>query len=90
MPPDGQPNPSGAFSTSEKPKVIINGPDFVPDGDVQFSGLAPGFVGLWQINVKVPLNVPPADVIVVVSFHGQFSNQDANGIRRMTTIRTAP
>ena len=90
MPPDGQANPSGAFTTSEKPKVIINGPDFVPDGDVQFSGLAPGFVGLWQINVKVPLNVPPADVIVVVSFHGQFSNQDANGIRRMTTIRTAP
>jgi uncharacterized protein (TIGR03437 family) len=89
QPPDGQPNPSGANSTSEKPKVIINS-GFVPDEDVQYSGLAPGFVGLWQINVKVPANVPPGDVIVAVTFHGLASNQDANGLRRVTTIRVTP
>jgi uncharacterized protein (TIGR03437 family) len=90
LPPDGQANPSGAHSTSEKPKVIINGPDFVPDTDIQYSGLAPNYVGLWQINVKVPLNVPPSDVVVGLTFHGLLSNVDANGIRRVTTIRVAP
>jgi uncharacterized protein (TIGR03437 family) len=90
LPPDGEPNPPGPHPTSQKPKVLINGPDFVPDADVQYSGLAPGFVGLWQINVKIPLNVPPADVPVVITFQGLSSSLDANGIRRSTTIRTTP
>jgi uncharacterized protein (TIGR03437 family) len=89
LPPDGQPNPSGAFSTDQKPKVFIND-NFVPDSDVQYSGLAPGFVGLWQINVKIPANVPPADVPVFVTYLGLGSSLDPNGIRRNTTIRTAP
>jgi uncharacterized protein (TIGR03437 family) len=88
MPPDGQ-IAHGVIHTSQKPKVFINS-DFVPDADVQFSGLAPGYVGLWQINVKIPANVPPGDVIVYVSYDGINSILDPNGIRRVTTIRTAP
>jgi len=89
LPPDGQANPSGPHSTDQKPKVFIND-NFVPDADVQYSGLAPGFVGLWQINVKIPANVPPADVPVFVTYQSLSSSLDPNGIRRMTTIRTAP
>ncbi len=88
IPPDGQ-VAQGLIRTSQKPKVFINS-DFVPDADVQFSGLAPGYVGLWQINVKVPANVPPGDVIVYVTYDGINSILDPNGIRRTTTIRTAP
>jgi uncharacterized protein (TIGR03437 family) len=89
LPPDGQANPDGPHSTSQKPKVFIND-NFVPDADVQYSGLAPGYVGLWQINVKVPANVPPLDVPVYVQYQNLISSQDQNGITRRTTIRTTP
>ena len=89
LPADGEGNPSGPHSTDQKPKVFFND-NFVPDADVQYSGLAPGYVGLWQINVKVPANVPPLDVPVFVTFQGLSSLTDANGIRRNTTIRTTP
>ena len=68
MPPDGQ-GAQGIVATPETPQVFINS-GFVPPGDVQFSGLAPGFAGLWQINVKVPSDAPPADVIVFLDLRG--------------------
>jgi len=34
-------------------------------GAVQFSGLAPGFVGLWQINVQIPSNAPTGNAVSV-------------------------
>lgn len=90
MPPDGQLTPTdGLLTTPLKPKVFINA-DFVPDADVQFSGLAPGLVGVWQINVKVPLNVPPGDVPVYIDYQGINSVLDPNGVRRTTTIRVTP
>ena len=88
MPGDGM-AAQGVISTPQRPQVFVNS-GFVPDSDVQFSGLAPGFVGLWQINVKVPANVPPGDVIVYVTYDGINSILDPNGIRRVTTIRTTP
>jgi uncharacterized protein (TIGR03437 family) len=90
MPPDGQPAPKSPLLTTDPAlKVFINS-DFVPQGDIEFSGLAPGFVGLWQINVKVPANVPPGDVPVFVDLDGINSVLDPNGIRRVTTIRVTP
>lgn len=88
MPPDGEP-PSGIVETPETPQVFINS-GFVPPGDVQFSGLAPGFAGVWQINVKVPSDVPPADVNVFIIYGGVNSILNPNGIRRTTTVRTIP
>jgi uncharacterized protein (TIGR03437 family) len=88
MPVDGRPA-QGIVATAEPPQVFINS-GFVSAGDVQFSGLAPGFAGLWQINVKVPSDVPPADVVVFLIYHGVNSILDPNGIRRTTTIRTSP
>jgi uncharacterized protein (TIGR03437 family) len=88
MPADGYPA-QGIIETSGTPQVFINS-DFVPASDVLYSGLAPGFEGLWQINVKIPGNVPPGDVIVFVEYGEINSILDPNGIRRTTTIRTTP
>ena len=88
MPPDGAPA-QGTIATPQNPQVFINA-GFVPDGDIEFSGLAPGFIGLWQINVKVPADVPPGDVVVYITYDGINSILDPNGIRRTTTIRTTP
>ena len=39
-------------------------------GEVQYGGLAPGFVGLYQINVKVPAGIPLGDALVVLTVDG--------------------
>ena len=44
---------------------------------VQFSGLAPGEIGVYQINVTVPANIPPGTQQVVVSIGGQTSPASA-------------
>jgi uncharacterized protein (TIGR03437 family) len=41
-------------TTSQPSMCVAVGSAF---GDVQFSGLAPGFIGLWQINLKIPQGV---------------------------------
>jgi len=45
------------------------------DGEVSFAGLAPGFAGLYQLNVRIPPGTAPAsDVPVVVNVAGVSSN----------------
>ena len=43
-------------------------------GEIQFSGMAPGYVGLWQINVKIPADAPSGNVPVRVLMNGTPSN----------------
>jgi uncharacterized protein (TIGR03437 family) len=76
-PADGVPAPSDRLiSTPSRPRVIIN----TTDAEVQFSGLAPGFVGVWQLNVRVPESVPPGNSIVVAILHqGIPSNSNRGG-----------
>ena len=33
---------------------------------VQFAGLAPGFVGLYQVNVEIPASVTPGSEVPLV------------------------
>jgi uncharacterized protein (TIGR03437 family) len=87
-PPDGAPA-QGPVKTGSKPSVFIN-TGFIPESDVLYSGLAPGLVGVWQINARVPKNAPPGNVPVVIVFEGINSNLDQFGDRRLPTIATAP
>src|ERR1035438_3069446 len=41
---------SGQVTTASQPVVYIG----ATQGAVQYSGLAPGYPGLWQINVQIP------------------------------------
>jgi uncharacterized protein (TIGR03437 family) len=62
-PPDGQ-GASGAVNTPVHPTVIMNSVQ-LPDSMILYSGLAPGFPGLWQLNLMVPSTVPPASNIEI-------------------------
>jgi len=68
---DGQPKSNAPLAITKTPDVTIGG---VPAA-VSFSGLAPGAVGLYQINVQVPDGAPFGDAVpVVVSLDGATSN----------------
>jgi uncharacterized protein (TIGR03437 family) len=68
----GGPSPSNPLAhTNVTPTVKIGG----IDSQVIFSGLAPGFVGLNQVNVQVPDGVTPGDAVtMVLSIAGATSN----------------
>ena len=57
-------------TTVAMPTVTIAG---MP-ATVAYSGLAPGFVGLNQINVQIPPGLPSGNQTVVVKVDNQISN----------------
>ena len=67
----GTPAPSNPpAETLKTPIVSIGG----LSSQVSFSGLAPGFVGVYQLNVQVPLSVAAGNQTVQISGDGVFSN----------------
>ncbi len=79
--PTGQPAPaSPLLHTTESPLVTIG--EF--PAEVSFSGLAPGLVGVYQINVKVPeaMSAGP-DTLLTISVAGQTSTAVALPTREL-------
>jgi uncharacterized protein (TIGR03437 family) len=69
-PPDGN-IPGKAVPTSQNPMVIM-GFGTVPDSNIQYSGLSPGLVGVWQLNIVIPdtvITTPtnPTQLILIVN-----------------------
>jgi uncharacterized protein (TIGR03437 family) len=56
--------------TATTPTVMIGG----AAASVSFSGLAPGFVGLYQVNAQVPMTVTPGSAVPVVIMAGNTSS----------------
>jgi uncharacterized protein (TIGR03437 family) len=51
-------------------------------GGVRYSGLTPGFVGLWQINVTIPQGTPSGSAVPVrVVINGTPSNTVTVAVR---------
>lgn len=44
---------------------------------VDFAGMAPGFVGLYQINARVPAGIPAGEATVAISVDGILSTGSA-------------
>jgi len=73
-PPDGQ-AATGPEPAPRAPTVLID-PFVITGSDIQYSGLTPGNVGLWQINVKIPsaaITLPTAPTYVIVQQASVFS-----------------
>ncbi len=58
-PPDGE-VATGAIETAARPRVFVNtqAAGGLVECTVTYSGLAPGLVGVWQVNATVPATTP--------------------------------
>jgi uncharacterized protein (TIGR03437 family) len=72
QPPTGSPAPGSPLAeTTTKPTVLIGG----APASVQFSGLAPGMVGTYQVNAIVPFGLATGGTVpVTISIGGITSN----------------
>ncbi len=70
--------PSGHAAPSQEPLArVVNMPTVTVDGQnaaVSYAGLAPGFVGLYQIDFQVPANARTGSLPLVVSQGGVAGN----------------
>ena len=58
----GAPSPSNPLAaTNATPTVTVGG----LSANVTFSGLAPGYVGLYQVNIQIPQGVPSGNAVPV-------------------------
>jgi uncharacterized protein (TIGR03437 family) len=71
------PVPDGAAAPSSPPAMTVNPVNVTIGGQpapVLFSGLAPGFAGLYQVNVTVPLGITAAPNVPVILYVGTASS----------------
>ena len=62
---------AGLEETLATPQVLID----AQPAEVLFSGLAPGFPGLYQVNVRLPTGLAPGPHKLVVELNGRRSNE---------------
>jgi uncharacterized protein (TIGR03437 family) len=77
---DGAASPSSPLAATVTPAVTFGG-GFAGSpllGQVLFSGLTPGFVGLYQINVIVPDGTPIGDAIGLILQVEGFTSNNVN------------
>jgi uncharacterized protein (TIGR03437 family) len=75
-PPDGTP-PSGAVPASPNPQVLIgSAKTFLPDANIQYSGLSPFLVGVWQLNLQIPLDATTGGAVPVKIFMNSIPSID--------------
>ena len=76
--PDGSPAPAAPLSMLEGTTLATIGGQ---PAEVTFAGLSPGFVGLAQINVRIPLGLSPGDQPAFIVINGVPSNAGLVSVR---------
>ncbi len=72
--PSGDPGPAGPLATVTTPVMVTIGGQ---PATVSFAGLAPRFVGVYQVNAQVPAGITPGDIVPVVLTQGGFQSNTA-------------
>jgi len=91
--PDGAAGPTDPLSETVRPVDVYFGVDANNEplgGDVLFSGAAPNFVGLYQVNVTIPESVvtgPPVPVLVRTP---NMTTPDGSGLTDLVEIPVEP
>ena len=84
-PPDGEPA-TGPVPTALNPQVLLGGV-YIPSSSIQYSGLAPYLVGVWQINIQVPTTAPTGNYVPIqVVMNSIPSSNPANPAQIATTV----
>jgi uncharacterized protein (TIGR03437 family) len=88
-PPDGQAG-TGPVPTAMNPQILLgSAPNaaYVPDTNIQYSGLAPALAGVWQINFQVPMTAQAGnDVPIIVLMNSIPSDNPSVPGQIATTI----
>jgi uncharacterized protein (TIGR03437 family) len=88
-PPDGLAS-TGPVPTAMNPQILLGSPPnsaYVPDTNIQYSGLAPSLVGVWQINFQVPMTAQAGnDVPIIVLMNSVPSNNPSVPSQIATSI----
>jgi minor extracellular serine protease Vpr len=69
-PASGDPAPASPLARTKSIPTVTIGDQ---NAELQFSGLAPGFAGLYQVNAYVPAGLAPGTYPVVVTIDGKAS-----------------
>jgi hypothetical protein len=54
---------------------------------IPFTGLIPGYVGLWQINAQIPMAVAPGAAVLKVVFNGTASTDPAPAYQTVIYVK---
>ena len=84
-PPDGILDP-GLAPSVQTPVVQIGGITVAPSS-VTYSGLAPGLVGVWQIDVIVPTTVTAGNSVPVVVTLGTLPSSNPAGLKSTIALQ---
>jgi uncharacterized protein (TIGR03437 family) len=84
-PPDGEPA-TGPVPTAFNPQVLLGGV-YIPSSAIQYSGLAPYLVGVWQINIQIPTTAQTGNYVPIqVLMNSVPSSNPANPAQIATTV----
>jgi uncharacterized protein (TIGR03437 family) len=72
---------SAASQMGAPVSVMLNGVKLA-SSDVLYAGVAPGYAGLYQINIRVPSNAPDGNLTVAMSVDGVTSPAGFSAVQR--------